>query len=503
MGVMRFEVQPPELLEHWPELNRAYISGFDGRVHPTKVERDGNIVGFRRQSSESGRLHVAFPVEGFGRPMLTTSSLREFDGVYNLAVELARGKICQIRNQLAAWENAGMKIPERFRQLHSQAHALFARAASSQHEPLVAARFASQALGFACQAADELMRAYVEQRLIVRRHRSHHLPAAIGCQLGVATDPQQWAHVAQPPFSAAWVPLSWKYVEAIEGEYDWEPFDEQIEWCLNHRLIVQAGPLLDFSPGGLPQWLQQWASDFYNLQSFLCDFVETAIARYIGKVRQWEVCARPNTGGGLQLSEENLVALVARTVEVARQVDEESRFVVRVNQPFGEYQARGTHRLAPLQFVDALVRLGVGLSGINLELNMGYGRCGTAMRDLLDVSRLIDLWSCLDVPLQVTICVPSSSTHDPMAHSGIPLEANGWHKPWSEQAQAEWLDHYLPLFLAKQTVVAIFWHTLSDAVPHEFPHSGLLRADKTPKPALEQFARTVQEHWPAETLPAQ
>ena len=32
MGVMRFLIHPAHLLDDWPEIYRAYISGADGRV---------------------------------------------------------------------------------------------------------------------------------------------------------------------------------------------------------------------------------------------------------------------------------------------------------------------------------------------------------------------------------------------------------------------------------------------------------------------------------------
>ena len=93
MGVMRFLIHPEEMIGSWLEAHRAFISGIDGRVCPTRVEIDGNVMACRRRSSESGRLHVAWPVRGFGRPVVGTSSLREQDQPYVLAVELARGKI--------------------------------------------------------------------------------------------------------------------------------------------------------------------------------------------------------------------------------------------------------------------------------------------------------------------------------------------------------------------------------------------------------------------------
>ncbi|RPI77108.1 MAG: glycoside hydrolase, partial [Planctomycetaceae bacterium] len=98
MGVMRFQVDPPELLEDWPEVYRGFISGIDQCAWPTRVEIEGSVIVCRRTNSDSGKFSVAWPVPGFGRPVLTTASLPERQQPYLLTVELARGKIVQVRN---------------------------------------------------------------------------------------------------------------------------------------------------------------------------------------------------------------------------------------------------------------------------------------------------------------------------------------------------------------------------------------------------------------------
>ena len=114
MGVIQFLIHPEELLEGWPEVYRAYISGMDGSVFPTRIEVDDNTVICRRQMSDSGKFHVAWPVPGYGKPVLSTTSLREQEEPYLLPIELARGKISQVREQLSAWQMAGMSIPDNF-----------------------------------------------------------------------------------------------------------------------------------------------------------------------------------------------------------------------------------------------------------------------------------------------------------------------------------------------------------------------------------------------------
>lgn len=501
MGVMRFLLPRLDRPDKRPDVDRAYISGPEGRVFPTRVDVEGDVLACRRQVSDSGKLNVAWPVPGFGRPVLSTSTLPERDEPYLLALELARGKISQVRDQVGAWEIAGMAVPEAFALLHKEAHRLFAQATASQNSPEDAGRLAGEALWNACQAADVLTRDYTRQRLARRRERSVRLPALLGCNLGQIVPDPEASGLFCDAFHAAMVPVEWRHIEPVEGHYHWDLYDEQVEWCQEQRLLTCGGPLLDFSTDGLPPWLSQWQNDLPNLQSFLCDFVETALTRYVGRIRLWEIAANVNTGGALALNEERRLVLLARTLDVARQVDEDVQLLLRIAQPWGDYQASGDHRLSPLQLVDALIRSGIKLSAVNLELGIGYHPRGTSSRDLLDVSRLIDLWSYLGLPLCVTLAFPSASSADPRTTSEIDVEENGWRDSWSEAAQAEWVDHYVPLLLAKDAVMGIFWTHFCDRTPHLFPHAGLVRHDGTPKPALDHLIRYRGEFWATAEAP--
>jgi len=495
MGVMRFLIHPNEVKNGWTDLHRAYISGYDRCVHPTRVEIDGNSMACRRQTSDSGKLHVAWPIPGFGCPVVSTSSLREQDEPYILTLELARGKIAQIRDQLSDWEIAGMKIPAEFYPSHRKAYRYFSQATAFQDDAEKCSDLALNALNHAYRASELLTSAYTSQRLVLRRGRSGHLPALLGCNLESIVPDEQQSKLFCPAFNSAAVPIEWKHIEPTEGEYFWELNDAQVDWCEKNHLVMRGGPLLDLSAGGLPAWIGQWDHDFLNMLSFINDFVETAISRYMGRIRIWEVSSRVNTGGALAITEENRLALVAKTLEVAHQVDEEADLSIRIDQPWGDYQARGQHRLSPLQFVDALNRSGVGLSAINLEFSVGFQPRGTASRDPLDFSKLIDLWSTLGLPLHVTLAFPSSADEDEHSHSDLEVDADRWKSPWSEQAQSDWIDLYLPLLLAKPAVTGIFWTHFSDASPHEFPHAGLLRQDGSPKVALESLIQHNKNHW--------
>lgn len=508
MGLIRFAVHPASLMADWPEVYRGYLTGADGRVFPTRIEVDDEIVGCRRTTSESCKFHVAYPVEGFGRPMVSTASLPEREQPYLLAVELARGKIVQLRNQASAWELAGMQIPATYTAASREAHRAFARAASSQTNPQSASQLASQALHHAFRAAEALTVAYGAQALAGRLQRFGSLPASVGCELLGSIPNPDANELFTAAFNAATVAVPWRTIEAVEGEYNWESIDRQLDWCEQHgaqgryeggrgadqRLLVRGGPLIDLGPDGLPPWLARWEHDVFNLRSFVCDFVETAITRYVGRIRIWEVAARANSGGSPALNEESRLMLTASVLGVAKQIDEEAQLIVRVDQPWSDYQARGQHRLSPLQFVDALHRSGVGLAGVNLELAMGYLPRGSARRDLMDISRLIDSWSVLNLPIHITLACPSSGEDDPLSYPDWEVDSRLWPNDCGEDDQAECIDRVMELLLAKPSVAGVFLPHFSDADPHQFPFAGVLRADGSPKPALERIITQRQRH---------
>jgi hypothetical protein len=254
-----------------------------------------------------------------------------------------------------------------------------------------------------------------------------------------------------------------------------------------HRLVMRGGPLVDFGPHGLPTWLKTWQNDILNLPSFVCDFVETAVAKYMGMVRLWEVAAYGNTGGALALSEDHRLAIVARVLETASRTHSDGQFFIRIDQPWGEYQARGQHRLSPLQFVDALIRSNLGLTGVNLEIAMGYQPAGSLSRDLFSLSRLIDLWSHLGVQLHVTLACPSSMEPDPKADSDLEATLAAPAGPWTPAAHEKWLVEAASLLMAKSVVTGVFFADLSDSIPHRYPRAGLFGADGGPKPAWSRL----------------
>src|SRR5579864_8458078 len=105
MGVMSF-LLPAELSpEAVRELERACVAGGpDCMPWPTEVRVESGLMTVRRGVEESGSLLVPWNVNGAGRLLSSTATLIEREQPYHLLVELARGKVHQLRTQSAEWQ---------------------------------------------------------------------------------------------------------------------------------------------------------------------------------------------------------------------------------------------------------------------------------------------------------------------------------------------------------------------------------------------------------------
>ncbi|MBN1588810.1 MAG: hypothetical protein JW888_04780 [Pirellulales bacterium] len=477
MGVMRFVVSPPDRIT--PDMAQlAYMSGLD-RIPWRGVSRlaNGQLI-VEREISESGNLFLPWPVEGHGMVTLATACLMERQEPYHLPLELARGEISQFRNQQADWRSIGLDVPEAVSTMATEATGLFAKAVGST-DPGESARLAEAALTSILNAVDQLASCYVDQAWSVKRASRMRWPW-LGVDLGTTILDDPIAQQLAGTFNAARVPLAWSEIETSEGARNWEVFDRLIQWCRRRDWFTCGGPLLQLGPGSSPDWLYLFEDDFAGLQSSVSDYVEATVSRYRGQVDLWQCAGRPNTAEFLSLDEEEMVQLTAHVVEQVHSLDPRTPLVIGFDQPWSEYVARRDVDFPPVYFADALLRANLGISGLLLEMNMGYAPGGTLPRDPLDFSRQLDAWSGLGVPLYVSICVPSGDHADPLARRrDRPVETH-----LTPQTQQDWLARYLPIALAKPYVHGVFWSQLHDCVPHDFAHGGLFDFHRRAKPAL-------------------
>jgi len=487
MGVIKFRLPPNDIGRRLASQRKAYMTGLDRTPGRLGLEFRDDLMLCTRESGESARLFVPWPIAGFGAPFVGTATLGERPEPYALALELARGKLNDVRNQAADWTQMGLRVGPDFTETLRKAHRAFVRAAVSGDDADVRLAASRESLAESSRAGDLLTDAYAVQVLQTRLASTGKLTTSLGCSL--AGDPDKTPGSARwsSAMNAAQVGVSWRDLAPTEGKYRWELLDAQIAWCRKHRLKIEAGPLIEFRPSTMPDWIWLWAGDAETIAGFATDLARQAVARYRGKVPVWRVVHRPAGHDLLGLGEEDQIRITARVIQAARQADPAAQLCLGVDRPWAEWMSSSRFQLGPLHLCDYLIRSEVGLSCVSLEIAPGYSSPGSHYRDLFEFSRLLDLYALLNVPLHVTLVAPSADGHDPRAESGVEVEAWQWPEAPNEALQADWAARWAALAIAKPFVRSVSWLQPGDAVPHLYPHGGLHRADGTPKPAFSRI----------------
>jgi len=449
---------------------RAYLSALDQLPWQTRVTTTATGLLVERSENESGYFHILWNTATRGRLVLITGTIVEREQPYNLPVELARGVICRLRNQVGGWEAAGLTPPATVVAQLQQAMQRFVTAATSQDRPADAAAHAQQAIEAALVGSDLLVDAFAQQAIRVRKGQALKLAILLGGSLGHVLPDKTMTEPFLAAFNAAVVPCTWTQIEPQAGRRHWELIDGQLAWCTSHELRVVGGPLLDLERAALPDWLYLWEGDFKNILTVVTEQVRAVTTRCKGRVHLWNCAARVNTAEALSLSEEEVLRLTVRAVETVRNVDPRTPVMVTFDQPWGDYLGQIERDLPPLHFADALVRSELGLAGIGLELNLGVSAQATLPRDGMELSRQIDRWSALGLPLVILLTIPS--------------DGDGFNPP----GQLAWLQSYLQLFSAKSAVHGILWNQLRDATAPQPNSRGLLNSLGQPKPVLTALA---------------
>lgn len=482
MGMMRFRVFPAE--RNTEQLARqAYLAGIDRTSWPVRTAVEGDTLVLHRLVSDSANLHAPWPVEGHGELTLSTGSLIERTEPYLLPLELARGTIGQVRNQFSEWQLIGLAVPKAVGGKLATAIERFSYAAVEQNNPAVSARYSDESLRAALEAANLLAAAYTEQVFAARRRNGPMQVGLLGAELGTDLLDNYTSRQFLMTFNAAEVPICWRSTESTEGQFSWTTNDRQIQWCRKHGLKVVAGPLLLLDHRDLPDWLYLFEDDFENVLEFVSTLVRATVNRYRGQVDYW-ICAGRVNSDVLAMSEQQRLQLVARTVELTHELDPDTPALVSFDQPWAEYMRERHVDFPPFHFADTLIRADIGLSGLVMEMNLGYFPGGTMPRHILEFNRQLDAWSELGLPLWLSLCAPSAYHDDPLAVRKVALRPGSW-TPAAQQSLAARL---IPFALARQSVQGVLWNQLLDSRPHDFPHGGLFDDRRQAKPALRTLA---------------
>ncbi|MFO0896596.1 MAG: endo-1,4-beta-xylanase [Pirellulales bacterium] len=464
----------------------GYVAGFDGVPCRAGRRREGATLVIERAECDSARLQVLWNVPGRGPIVLSTATLMERARPYYLLLELARGTLGRMREFRAALEARGVPLPESAEEELHRAHARLAAAGCCESFAPNAGELAQEAIVRALQAGDALALAASTARAAKRQ-----VPLSRGFRLSSSLPTAAQADALHALFDTAVVTFDWSQLEPQPGEFDGHSIDRQLQWCAEQGFRVMGGPLVELEAARLPGWLTAGPADQGHWLDRIEAYVGEAVERYRPQITAWKAVGRTtHTADLCGLGEEQKLRLGLRAFEIARQTAPEPASVsVVFDQPWGEFITWRPAKISPLYFADALVRADLGLSALELELNLGYHPGGTWPRDAVEFERHLDRWACMGLPLEVTLVAPSSDAIDDRASRQaevIDLEAAGGTSP---DAQADWIGRLVTALEARPEVRAIYYGQVDDAAPHEWPWGGLFDAEGRPKPVCDVLSR--------------
>ncbi len=308
-------------------------------------------------------------------------------------------------------------------------------------------------------------------------------PKYVGVNLGARRLSKEDKNIFFQTCNHIIIDTPWQLIH--ESPEQLQEYNTQIEWAKSNGFSVSVGPLLNFSPNHLPDYLRCMNGDYDAICHEVREHVAHIVKSYRSKVSTWIASSRANTFFPFGLTLLQQLELTGKIVSWIHEFHPTAEVLTSLDMPWGDnvlpppFGAR--HEEAQIYptivCADYLLRSKCKIDGFQLEFNIGYQKRATYDRPIVDWSRMIDRWSHLGVPLYLQVRVPSSCEYDPLALNPDPPFWSGW----TPRYQALWASHVLPVLLAKPNVYGIDWCVFRDSCPHDYPNAGLIDKNGQPK----------------------
>ena len=488
--MLRFEIfengQPAKSLP----LEGAYLLGSDHVPVRGEFELSEGELKCQKRAQGPAALAILWPVEGVGTILLETTRLPERERPYNLHLELARAqmmRICQKREDWGLFDIDNIETIERaFRQC--QELLVEAIKCGSMSE---AAKVANDVLRKSVLLGEQMSLFHAGVFLNRRRQLGQLERRLFGCRINPKNKEDLYRKRLINGFDFVYLPVCWRQIEPKQGEFDWDDLDEWIDWLTKHRIPIKAGPLVSFDELDVPDWLYIYEHDFEAIRDFIYEHIRRVVERFGEHVQAWDVISGVHAHNTFNMNFEQLIELTRLSSAITKQMAPEALTVVDLVAPWGEYYSRNPRTIPPLLYADMIVQNSVNFDALGLQFYVGAGRDGMYVRDMFQLSSMIDRFASFGKPVHITAVQapsnPSGDEEDAWSGQYPPSQAGRWHDEWSDALQSRWLREFYNIALSKPFVETITWRDLADAGAHYLPHGGLLRADLSPKLAYEQL----------------
>lgn len=464
----------------------AYLFGGDGiGIRKAQITFENGLIECTKPNLETAGLALLWPIEGFGKVLLPTTCLPEREQPYNLNVEIARAKLMQIINKREDW--LFLNNTEVLADLLKVAQELFIRAIQNISIPPKASKLADESLEKAIASSEKLAIQQAES-LFNTRATSHGLGrGCFGCRIDpLEIDNPVYVEKLLELFGSITVPINWAKIEPRKGEFDFSKIDACVDELSKKKLTLSAGPLLFFSRENLPKWLVRSGAGFEKIRETAYHFISEVVTRYSGAIRTWYVINGLNAFNHFGFGFEQILEMTRAANMAVKQASDRAFKIVEVSNPWGEYYMTTPNSIPPLVYMDMVMQSGIHFDAFGLQVRFGKNQSGMHIRDMMQISAILDYFGPIAKPLYVTSVEVPSQDSDGL-HDG---EVAGiWHGQWNESLQGQWIEQFYKIALSKQFVNSVTYANLMDTEDSCILNSGLLTNDLEPKESFRTLKK--------------
>jgi hypothetical protein len=282
------------------------------------------------------------------------------------------------------------------------------------------------------------------------------------------------------------IEINWAQIEKSPEEYDFSEVDRCVDVLTAKKMLFMAGPLLRFHKDSLPPWLFEGRPGFDDIRDAAYRFVSEVVARYRRRISRWIVVSGLNAWNYCAFSVEQVLEMTRSANMAVKAVHPRGIRVIEVVNLWGEYHGILPNSVSPVAYMDMVIQSGVTFDAFALQVKFGKNETGLHVRDMLQVTSLLDYLSLLGKPLYITqVQIPSESGTGDCDEK----VAGVWHNSWDPKRQALWLDQFYRIAMSKPMVDAVVYGKLADHSPSLIQHSGILTEAFKPKDAYRVIRR--------------
>jgi endo-1,4-beta-xylanase len=436
-------------------------------------------------------------VPGFGNVVLyadnqgrgyspTNSSL-------DLNLEFTRSRLSRVRVALLAWGRAGIQLPPTIEARLTKAET-YLREAETTDTVAARIKWCDRSLLESLWAGEEAVFATAQQEIAQRRSRSDFL---FGCNFfGYSNNNEEYNQLFKQLFNFATVPFYWSTFEPKAGEKNFARVDTMVDWLNRSKITPKGHPLVYFNESVIPDWVR---GKSYQEIKELTERRVSEITRYYGaRIPFYDVINEAHNNpwaNALNYSPEQLLDLTRIAAEASRFGNSQVTRIINSCCLWAENVAyEKPPQRSPYEYINACIAAEIPFEIIGVQLYYPG-------RDMFEINRMLERFSQFGKPIHITeLGVASSTELDETAYLKKP--SGLWHKPWSEEIQADWIEQFYTLCYSKPYIQAITWWDFVDYPGHFWPHGGLLNSNMTPKQSFYRL-RNLLKRWQSGSIVGQ